>query len=185
MLEAAGYSLDKVVFDPTIARGLDYYTGIIYETTLTGVPEIGSVCSGGRFDNLVEALGGPSVPAVGTSIGVDRLYDGLAKLGVLKESKTNTEVLVTNFDTASTPDYMRVVTALRKAGIASEIYYESSKIGKQIGFADKLGIPFVVLMGPDELSKGVGVIKTLTSGEQIEVPLADLPKAVEQLKEEK
>ena len=182
MLEAAGYSLDRVVFDQTIARGLDYYTGIIYETQLVGVPQIGSVCSGGRYDNLVKSLGGPDMPAVGTSIGVDRLFDGLHQLGKLKEVRTTTEVLVTNFDAASIPAYMRVATALRRAGISSEIYYDSVKVGKQIGFANKMQIPYVVLMGPQEMERGVGVVKSLASGEQTEVPLDQLANTVTNLR---
>lgn len=182
MLEAAGYSLDKVVFDQTIARGLDYYTGIIYETTLKEVPQIGSVCSGGRYDNLVKALGGPDMPAVGTSIGVDRLYDGLQMLGKLKEVKTTTEVLVTNFDQTQIPQYMRLATQLRRAGIASEIYYDAAKLGKQIGFADKMGIPYVVLFGPKEIERGVGVIRALATGDQTEVPVDDLAATINKLR---
>lgn len=174
MLEAAGYTTDQIIFDPTIARGLDYYTGIIYETTLKGAPELGSVCSGGRFDNLVKAMGGPDIPAVGTSIGVDRLYDGLLKLGLTKEARTNTEVLVTNFDNANTPKYMQLATELRAAGIPTEIYYDDVKLGKQIGFADKMGIPYIVIMGSDEIEKGTVLLKSLDSGEQTEVPAADL-----------
>lgn len=184
MLDSAGYGSDKVVFDQTIARGLDYYTGIIYETNLRGAEELGSVCSGGRFDNLVEALGGPSMPAVGTSIGVDRLYDGLLKLGKLQPAKTKTEVLVANFDAANSPDYMRVATALRKLGIAAEIFHEDVKLGKQIKFADKMRIPYVVLMGPDELQRKSAVIKTLESGDQVEVPLDELSASIQALKGE-
>ncbi len=184
MLEESGYSLDRVIFDQTIARGLDYYTGIIYETTLKDVPKLGSVCSGGRYDNLVKALGGPDMPAVGTSIGVDRLFDGLHQLGKLKEVRTNTEVLVTNFDITGTPEYMRVASALRRVGISTEIYYEPVKMGKQLSFANKMGIPYVVLLGPQEMEKGVGLIKSLSSGSQIEVALDELPAAVQQLRDQ-
>src|SRR5690606_15100578 len=92
----AGYNEEQIVFDPTIARGLDYYTSTVYETTLNDLPEIGSVCSGGRFDNLIESMGGPSMPAVGTSIGVDRLLEAMKQLNVLKETSTKTEVFVLN-----------------------------------------------------------------------------------------
>lgn len=184
MLEGAGYPLDKVVFDPTIARGLDYYTGIIYETTLKDVPQLGSVCSGGRYDNLVKALGGPDMPAVGTSIGVDRLFDGLQQLGKLKEARTTTEVLVTNFGAEHTPDYMRVARALRDAGFASEVYYDPDKIGKQLKFANKMRIPYVVIMGPQEAQNGVGVIKSLETGEQIEVPIDRLSDAIAELRDQ-
>lgn len=182
MLEGSGYTSSQIIFDPTIARGLDYYTGIIYETTLKGAPELGSVCSGGRFDNLVEAMGGPNIPAVGTSIGVDRLYDGLLKLGITKEAHTNTQVLVTNFDPEDAPEYMRVATELRAAGVPTEIYYEGTKLGKQLGFANKMGIPYVILMGPDELAKGQAIIKSLDSGEQISVPITELPETLARMK---
>jgi histidyl-tRNA synthetase len=184
MLEAGGYAASQVVLDQTIARGLDYYTGIIYETSLKGAEELGSVCSGGRFDNLVEDMGGPNLPAVGTSIGVDRLYDGLQKLGILREAKTTTEALVVNFEHKSSPDYMRVATALRKAGVAAEVFYEDVKLGKQFRFADKMQIPYVILIGPDEMKKESAVVKTLESGEQIEVPLEELPDSIKKLRKE-
>jgi histidyl-tRNA synthetase len=181
MLAMAGYDESKVIFDQTIARGLDYYTGAIYETSLKGAPELGSVCSGGRYDNLVKALGGPDLPAVGTSIGVDRLYDGLKKLGKLKEAKTNTQALVTNFDQLNTPDYLKLATALRHAGISTEVYHASSKLGKQIGFADKMGIPFVLLMGPNEIAKNVVIVKDLASGEQHEVPVGEVAAKLQEM----
>lgn len=182
ILGEEGYGQDQIVFDPTIARGLDYYTGIIYETTLKGAPELGSVCSGGRYDHLIEALGGPDTPAVGTSIGVDRLFDGLKKLGILKEARTPTQVLVTNFEQASAPAYMRVARALRSAGLATEVYYNDTKLGKQFNFADKMGIPYVVVMGPDELSNGTAKIKDMESGEEVVVPLDEVPSTVKSLK---
>ncbi|MDL2362987.1 MAG: histidine--tRNA ligase [Patescibacteria group bacterium] len=182
MLQSSGYTEDQVVFDQSIARGLSYYTGVIYETTLKGAEELGSVCSGGRFDNLVESLGGPSLPAVGTSIGVDRLLEGLKKLGRVKEFKTTTEVLVTNFDSNDAPNYVRVARELRQAGIASEVYYEDVKLKKQLSFANRMNIPYVVLIGPDEAEKGVAVLKTLASGQQLEIAIDELPTYIAQLK---
>ena len=174
LLEASGLTTDKVVFDPTIARGLDYYTGIIYETNLKGAPELGSVCSGGRYDNLVEDLGGPSRPAVGTSIGVDRLYDGLLKLGLLREAKTPTQVLVTNFGIDYAPDYFRIASELRAAGVPTEIFYEAVKLGKQLTFANRQGIPQVVIMGPSEVQRGVAKVRSMSTGVEAEVPIDSL-----------
>ena len=174
ILAAAGYSEEQLVFDQAIARGLDYYTGIIYETNLKGAESLGSVCSGGRYDNLVKALGGPDTPAVGTSVGVDRLFDGLQQIGQLKTARTNTQVLIANFDSADSSEYMRLATELRAAGIATEIYCDPAKLGKQIGFADKLGIPYVILLGSEERTKAVATIRSLDSGKQVEVPLAEL-----------
>lgn len=178
MLEAGGYGEDKVIFDHIIARGLSYYTGIVYETTLTDLPELGSVCGGGRFDNLIRTLGGPDLPAVGAAIGVDRLYEGLYQLGKLPTKQTNTEVLVTNFDISDAPVYQKVAAALRAEGIATEVYYEEGALKKQLKFADRLGLPFVVFIGSDEIEKGVGTIRSLASGKQIEVPLDTIPEAV-------
>lgn len=178
MLSVAGYGSDRVVFDPTIARGLDYYTGIIYETTLKGATELGSVCSGGRFDNLIKSLGGPDLPAVGTSIGVDRLCDGLLKLGITKEAHTNTQVLLTNFEVAYAPRYMAVATALRAAGIATEIVYEATGLGKQLGVANKRDIPFAVFLGSEELANDEAIVKDLNSREQVKVSIADLAKTI-------
>ncbi|HUC89324.1 MAG TPA: histidine--tRNA ligase [Patescibacteria group bacterium] len=171
MLEAAGYGPDKIIFDPTIARGLDYYTGIIYETQLKGAPEFGSVCSGGRYDKLVAALGGPDLPAVGTSIGVDRLYDGLQKLSLLREARTNTKVLVTNFNQDEAPRYLDIAQRLRASGIATEVYYGPDKLAKQFKFANRQGIPQVIVMGPQEIERGVVVVKSMHTGVQAEVPL--------------
>jgi len=181
LLGAAGYSENQVVFDQAIARGLDYYTGIIFETSLKGAEGLGSVCSGGRYDNLVKDLGGPDLPAVGTSIGVDRLFDGLQLLGHLKPARTNTQVLVANFDSNSVPEYVQIATKLRRAGIPSEVYYEPAKLGKQVGLADKLGIPYVVLIGSDELDKGVATIRSMDSGQQVEVPVPELAENLQQM----
>ena len=181
ILAASGYGDEQVSLDPTIARGLDYYTGIIFEANLVGAEELGSVSAGGRYDKLVKTLGGPDAPAVGTSIGVDRLMDGLAKLGKVKASKTNTLVLVTNFEAEDEPQYMSIASGLRQNGIPTEVYYDQAKLGKQVGYADKMGIPYVVLAGPDELAKNSVIIKTLDSGEQKEVALDKLLSSIKSL----
>lgn len=171
LLEGGGYGTGRVVFDPTIARGLDYYTGIIYETTLVDAPELGSVCSGGRYDNLVRVLGGPDAPAVGMSIGVDRLYDGLQKLGLLPAARTTAQVLIANFDAADGPLYMGIANKLRAAGIATELSYASGKLVKQMKFADRQGIPYVVMVGQQEKERGIAKIRTMQSGDEAEVAL--------------
>jgi len=180
-LAAAGYSEEQVVFDQAIARGLDYYTGIIYETTLVGAESLGSVCGGGRYDNLVKALGGPDLPAVGTSIGVDRLFDGLQQLGKLQSVKTSTRVLIANFDSADSGEYLRIAAELRAAGIAAEIYYDPAKLGKQISFADKMAIPFVVLAGSTEKAKGLVAVRNMESGEQTLIPIAKLVATLQKM----
>lgn len=173
ILEQAAYSETSIIFDQTIARGLDYYTGIIYETTLNDLPSIGSVCSGGRYDNLVRDLGGPDLPAVGTSIGVDRLFEGLKQLGKLQTHKTQTQVLIANFG-ENNGAYVELATQLRKAGIATEVYYDPTKIGKQIQFANKQGVPYFVFLGEDEIAKGVVKVKNLITEEQQQLSTAEL-----------
>jgi histidyl-tRNA synthetase len=183
LLESAGYSSEQIVFDQRIARGLDYYTGIIYETTLNDLPGIGSVCSGGRYDNLVKALGGPDLPAVGTSIGVDRLFAGLQQLGKVSAVKTPTQIMIANFNASDQGHYMRIAAELRKEGMPTEIYADPSKLGKQFSFANKLGIPHVVIAGPDELAANKVKIKDMKTGEQTEVDIDTLSTRLDQLKE--
>ncbi len=166
VLRASGFTDDQIIFDPTIARGLDYYTGVIFETNLKDLVSIGSVCSGGRYDNLVEAMGGPDTPATGTSIGVDRLFEGLRQLGLLEEAKTTTKVLITNFAAEQAGAYAALATQLRNAGIATEVFYEDTRLGKQLTFASKQGIPFVVLMGPAEQEQGIVKVRTMATGEE-------------------
>lgn len=177
LLQAAGYTEDQIAFDQTIARGLDYYTGIIYETSLKALPRLGSVCSGGRYDNLISALGGPDLPAVGTSIGVDRLFDGLKQLGLLEGAKTPAQVMIANFGEQA--EHMRVATALRRAGIPTEMYYEPDKMGKQLKFADRMGIQYTILMGTNEINSGIARVKNMATQEQFDIPadqLADFLK---------
>lgn len=183
ILEASGHPLDRIVFDPAIARGLDYYTGIIYETVLIDAPEFGSVCGGGRYDKLVKALGGPDLPAVGTSIGVDRLFDGLRRLGKLEEARTPAEVLVANFEDDQLPAYMRLATELRRRGVPAEVPYAAGKVGNQLGLANTMRIPYVVMVGPKEREAGVGVIKSLGTGEQMTVPRDDIAETVLKLRQ--
>lgn len=166
IMRKSGYSEDQITFDQTIARGLEYYTGIIYETTLVKLPGIGSVCSGGRYDKLVAALGGPDLPAVGTSVGVDRLFTALQQIGKLPSTKTKSQVLIANFDDQYAPEYMGIATKLRRAGISTEVYYNPDRLSKQMKLADKLGIPYVVLQGPEELENGVVTVKNLQTREQ-------------------
>ena len=171
IIRKSGYDAEKIKFDQTIARGLDYYTGIVYETSIKELPEIGSVCSGGRYDKLVSALssGKVDLPAVGTSVGVDRLFSALEKLNKLKHIKTASQVLITNFDNEDAAEYVSLASDLRKAGIPTEVYYDKAKIGKQIKFANSLGIGFVIFLGSEEKENNVVKIKNLKTGEQTEI----------------
>ncbi len=177
-LSLAGYSEEQIIFDQTIARGLDYYTSTVYETTLTEAPEIGSICSGGRFDNLIEAMGGPSTPAVGTSIGVDRLLEGMRITGKLSEAKTKTQVFIANVGEELSAERFVMAQKLRKAGIPTELYFEDTKLGKQLKNIDKLGVRKVIIFGENEHAEGQVAIKDLETGEQVSIPLSELEAAL-------
>jgi histidyl-tRNA synthetase len=185
LLENAGYNQEQVQFDQTIARGLNYYTGIIYETQLKGMPRIGSVCSGGRYDNLVKDLGGPDLPAVGTSVGVDRLFTALHEMGKLDEAKTPSEVMVVNFDSNFTGQYMKIASELRKAGVPTDINYDGGRLGKQLRGISKLGIPYAVIIGSTEMERKVAIVRDMNSGEQHEVPLENLTDFLNTIRREK
>ena len=157
-----------------IARGLDYYTGTVYETFLNDHPGIGSVCSGGRYDNLASHYTKSKLPGVGISIGVTRLFYQLMEAGLIKDGGATAEVLVTQMDPALSGDYFRLATELRAAGINTEIQLDGGKIAKQMKYADRAGIPLVVLMGSDEKARGTATLKHLVKGEQVEVPLAEI-----------
>lgn len=164
-----------------IARGLDYYTGTVYETFLNDHKGIGSVCSGGRYDNLASHYTKSTLPGVGISIGATRLFYQLMEAGLIKDAGATAEVLVTQMDPALGPDYFRLASELRAAGLNTEIQLEGGKIARQMKYADKAGIPVVVLMGSDEKARGTATVKHLVKGEQVEVPLVDLAQRVKVL----
>ena len=182
VLRYSGYTEDSIAFDQTIARGLTYYTGTIYETTLKDMPQIGSVCSGGRYDSLIGQLGGPDTPAVGTSIGVDRLIEALRQLGQLRNTQTKTRLYITNVDEGLDKQRFALAQQLRSTGIATEIIYESGrKLGKQIKLIDKLGVSRIVILGNRENDNGCVTIKNLDSGEQKEVTSDQVADMIEDM----
>ena len=160
-LEALGYQSDRVALDVSIARGLAYYTGPVFEAILLDAPRFGSVFGGGRYDNLVERFGGPSIPATGASMGVDRLLAAMEHLGRVEPIKTAAQVLVAVMDESLSEECMAVAFDLRRAGIRTELQVAPGKLGKQLKRANKLGIPFVVLMGSNEASRGVVTLKQM------------------------
>jgi len=162
----------------SIARGLDYYTGTVYETTLNDHPGIGSICSGGRYENLAGQYTKSHLPGVGISIGLTRLYWQLRDAGLVASAQSTVDVLVTHMDTAQLPTYLAVATELRNAGIATEVVLEGGKLGKQFKYADRAGIRFVVVLGEDEIAKGVVTVKDLRREDQFEVPRAELVKTL-------
>ena len=169
----AAFGVPEVNFavDLTIARGLDYYTGTVYETTLLDYPEIGSVCSGGRYDNLAEYYTDRQLPGVGISIGLTRLFYVLGEQGLLNPSLPTApaDVLILPMTQDLTPA-IQLATRLRGAGIRTQLYTEQKKFKAKMNYADKLGVPYVVFLGDDEISAGLVACKDMTSGEQTKLP---------------
>ena len=169
----AAFGVPEVNFavDLTIARGLDYYTGTVYETTLLDYPEIGSVCSGGRYDNLAEYYTDRQLPGVGISIGLTRLFYVLGEQGLLNPSLPTApaDVLILPMTQDLTPA-IQLSTRLRGAGVRTQLYTEQKKFKAKMNYADKLGVPYVVFLGDDEIAAGLVACKDMTSGEQTKLP---------------
>ena len=160
---------ENVVLDLSVARGLDYYTGPVFEAVLTDAPEFGSVFGGGRYDGLVERFLGKKIPAVGASIGVDRLFAALQKLGVLELAPSTVQVIVTVMERGRIADYQKITRELRGAGINTELYLgEETTLGKQLQYANRQQIPIAVLIGSDEFAKGEVTIKNLRLGGKLQ-----------------
>ncbi len=175
LFPASGYGSKRIRFDPSVVRGLEYYTGPVFEVDLTfeikneaGRPvRFGSVGAGGRYDGLVARFRGEPVPATGFSIGVSRLLAALTHLGKIETKPAPGPVVVTVFDQARIADYQRMVADLRNAGIRAELYLGQGKFGPQMKYADKRGSPCVVIQGSDEKTKGVVQIKDLIVGAEL------------------
>jgi histidyl-tRNA synthetase len=161
---AAGVPAGRVVIDPGIARGLDYYTGIVLESFLDDLPSLGSICSGGRYDDLAGLYTKQPLPGVGASLGIDRLLAGLEELGQGGGPETPAEVFLAYFDAAHLADYLRIATALRRAGIAVEFFPEPKKLGQQLKLASKRGIPAALVIGGDEFAAGTAQLKDMAAG---------------------
>jgi histidyl-tRNA synthetase len=149
------------VLDPSITRGLDYYTGIVFETFLSGLPDIGSVCSGGRYNDLASLYTKQSLPGVGASIGIDRLMAAMEELGLLGAGSSATSVLILCLDDSLLGSYHRLAGSLRAAGVAAEVFPEKKKLALQFGYAEKKGIPLAVVWGEDEEKAGRVGLKDL------------------------
>lgn len=178
MVRALGVPESDYAINFSIARGLDYYTGTVYETKLDDYPQIGSICSGGRYENLASHYTNSKLPGVGISIGATRLFWQLREAGLIGIAESSVEVLVAQLDEADLPHYVGLANDLRLAGIATEIQLEPRKLARQFQYADKAGIRFVAMLGADERAKGVVAIKDLRRGEQFEVPRAELAKTL-------
>ncbi len=172
LAQALGVPDEALVVDPTLARGLDCYTGIVYEFTIDGM-NMGSVGSGGRYDGLVGMFGKRQVPAVGVSMGVERLIVLLEEAGRTLPGTSGIDVTVTIVDDEHRDHAVRTAKALRDAGLRVELVLQASKLGKQFKHADAIGARFVATVGPSEVAAGGVALKNLTSGEQETVPVAD------------
>ena len=167
-LGTLGYDDQKVALDLSIARGLAYYTGPVFEAILTDAPQFGSVFGGGRYDGLVQRFLGERVPAVGASIGVDRLLAALEHLGKVKARKSTAQVLVSRMDASLDGDYLAMAYELRRAGISTELFLGKAKnVGKQFGYADQWEIPLVLILGSDEKERGVVTLKDMEVGRSL------------------
>jgi len=169
----------RFCIDLAIARGLNYYTGTVYETTLIGHEALGSICSGGRYEELVGTFIGEKMPGVGISIGLTRLISRLLKAGILNTlPPTPAQVVVVNMQDELMPTYLKVSQQLRQAGLNVITNFEKRQLGKQFQAADKQGIRFCVIIGADEAAAQKSSLKDLQSGEQVEVALADLAEEI-------
>jgi histidyl-tRNA synthetase len=179
MVEGFGLSNPRTQLDVTLARGLSYYTGAIFEVKVNNV-QIGSVSGGGRYDNLTGTFGVPGLSGVGISLGVDRLYDVLEELNLFPENQTiTTRVMLTNFDAAAARYGLGVLRQLRAAGLNAEMYPDAVKLKKQLDYADRKRIPFVVLIGSEEMSTGRLTLKNMQTGEQQQGTLEELTAIIQ------
>lgn len=171
--QALGLTEQNLEIDVSIARGLDYYTGTIVETFLTDLPSFGSICSGGRYDNLAQLYTKQQLPGIGASLGLDRLLAAMQQLDLIPNTKTTAEVMIVQFDKSKLSEYLKLAADLRSQGIAVELYPESKKLNQQFKYADRRGARAVIIAGTDEFASGVVQVKWLADGTQTELPLAE------------
>jgi histidyl-tRNA synthetase len=165
-VQSFGLENANIQLDITLARGLSYYTGAIFEVKANCI-QIGSISGGGRYDNLTGTFEMPGLSGVGISLGVDRIFDVMEELGLFVENQSvTTKVLLTNFDAEAEKYSLPILKKLRDAGINAEIYPESGKIKKQFDYANRKNIPFVIVVGSEEMQSGELTLKNMTLGEQ-------------------
>jgi histidyl-tRNA synthetase len=183
--EAGGVVGSRLAVTPAIARGLDYYTGVVFETTLDDLPDIGSVCSGGRYDDLAGLYTKQRLPGVGASLGLDRLLAAMEELGQIQGRSTSAPVFMALFDEDRLHDYLSLAAELRRAGIGCEVHTEAKKLGAQLKYADRRGFQVALVIGGREWEAGVCQVKTLASGASAEFELktlaADLARLLAEL----
>jgi histidyl-tRNA synthetase len=176
---AAGLAEERLAIDLSIARGLDYYTGTVYETFLTDKPDIGSICSGGRYDNLASLYTKQVLPGVGASLGLDRLLAAMEELNLLPKTATPAPVLMVQFSADRLGDYQKMARALRSEGIGVEVFPEAKKVGQQLQYAEKRGFRVALIAGPDEFAKQVWKVKDLSKREEKTVSSEEVATAIQ------
>ena len=165
----AGVAEGRIAIDPSIARGLDYYTGIVLESFLDELPALGSICSGGRYDNLAALYTKQSLPGVGASLGIDRLLTGLEELGRVATVETPADVFLVHFDECHVGDYLQIAAALRAAGMAVEFFPEARKLGQQLKLAAKRGFAAALVIGSEEFAAGTAQFKNLATQQSVAI----------------
>lgn len=181
LLPCFGLEESRCVVDPSLARGLDYYTGAVFETVVDE-PNVGSVTGGGRYDELVGMFSGRRLPTVGTSLGLERIMEVLEELHLIETPRASADVLVTVFAPESLAESLRVAVELRREGVGAEVYLgPPGGLRKQLAHADRLHIPIALLMGPDEAAKGEVTLRDMASGEQLQAPREDVASGVRRI----
>ena len=170
-VKAAGVPEECIELDVSIARGLDYYTGTIFETFLDALPGIGSICSGGRYDNLAELYTAQQLPGIGASLGLDRLLAAMEELGMIEKVGTPAAVFIAYFDKDRLHDYLKLAASIRAAGINVEVFPDPKKLGQQLKYADRRGFRVALIAGENEFTSGTCQIKDLQKAQQQDVPL--------------
>jgi histidyl-tRNA synthetase len=181
VFQTAGVPDGRLRVDLSICRGLDYYTGTVYETFLLDKPEIGSVCSGGRYDNLAGTYTKQSLPGVGASLGLDRLLAAMEALDLVPKTATPAPVLVLQLDATRYGDYQRMARTLRAAGIGTEVYPDAKKLGQQFQYAERRGFRVGLIAGGNEFAQGAWKVKNLATKEEQTVAEAEVTEAVRRL----
>jgi histidyl-tRNA synthetase len=178
-LDAMGVAAGAYQVDFSMVRGLDYYTGPIYET-LVEEPKIGSITGGGRFDRLIGMFSTTTYPATGTTIGIERLIDVMDELGLYPKNlrRTLVEALVLQFDASLLPAALQLTKRLRSEGLRAEMVLDAEAVKKQFRYASRKGVPFVVILGPDEAAQGTVTVKNMESGEQRTVPQVEAAQTI-------
>ncbi|MEM8836292.1 MAG: histidine--tRNA ligase [Planctomycetota bacterium] len=187
VLDALGYESDRIIFDPTVVRGLGYYTGPVFEGVLTKeirdakgrVRTFGSVYGGGRYDGLIERFTGERVPATGASVGLDRLLEAIKLIRGTSRTAT-ADVLIVNFDDSMLTRYMTLAQSFRDADIATEVYLGKGNMKKQLKYADRLGVPFAVIIGSEEFERGTAQVKNLWLGAKLSAEMDSREKWAKQ-----